>query len=121
MNETYAAHNSLDDVKALQKLSGLVSSKFPEYVFGPSVILNSANVAAFKATLLPLQKGKFISQSMAAKIARGGLNHNHLKSAYERHGYDCLSAILGVKVNRTVCVTKHGPVIQKIFEYFSQT
>ena len=62
MNETYAAHNSLDDVKALQKLSGLVSSKFLEYMFEPSVILNSANVATFKATLLPLQKGKFISQ-----------------------------------------------------------
>ena len=79
MNETYAAHNSLDDVKALQKLLGLVSSKFPEYVFGLSVILNSANVATFKATLLPLQKGKFISQSVAAKIARGGLIYNHLK------------------------------------------
>ena len=53
MNETYAAHNSLDDAKALQKLSGLVSSTFPEYVFWPSVIVNSANVATFKATLLP--------------------------------------------------------------------
>ena len=61
---------------------GFVSSKFPEYVFGPSVILNSTNVATFKATLLPLQKGKFISQSMAAKIARGGLNYNHPKTAY---------------------------------------
>ena len=47
MNETYAAPNSLDDVKALQKLSGFVSSKFVEYVFGPSVILNSVNVATF--------------------------------------------------------------------------
>ena len=52
--ETYASHNSLDDVKALQELSGLVSSKFPEYVFGLSVILNSGNVATFKATLLYL-------------------------------------------------------------------
>ena len=52
---------------------------------------------------------------MAAKIARGGLNYNHLKSAYERNGYDGLSAILGEKVNRTVHVTKHSPVIQKIF------
>ena len=120
MNETYVAYNSLHDVKALQKLSGLVSSKFPEYVFGPSVILNSPNVAKFKAPLLPLHKGKFISQSMAAKIARG-LNYNHLKSTYERNGYEGFSAILGEKVNRNVCVTKHGPVIQKIFEYISQT
>ena len=58
---------------------------------------------------------------MAAKIARGGLNYNHLKSAYDRNGCDGLSEILGAKVNSTVCVTKHGPVIQKIFEYFSQT
>ena len=48
---------------------------------------------------------------MAAEIARGGLSYNCLKSAYVRNGYDGLSAILGGKVNRSVCVTKHSPVI----------
>ena len=34
LNEVYPAHNASDDVKALQKLSELVSSKFPSYTVG---------------------------------------------------------------------------------------
>ena len=51
LNETYAAHNSLDDVKALQKLSQLVLSKFPSYIFDSSIIFNSVNAVRNKLTL----------------------------------------------------------------------
>ena len=37
LNESYAVHNSLDDVKALQKLSQLVLSKFPSYIFDSTI------------------------------------------------------------------------------------
>ena len=120
LNETYAAHNSLDDVKALQKLSQLVLSKFPSYIFHSSVIINSVNAAINKLTLQPLLAGKVISESMASKIATAGLTYDHLKLAHDRNGLDGLSAVLSEKVNGVVQVTKHPPVIQQIFQYFTQ-
>ena len=58
---------------------------------------------------------------MATKIARSGLNYSHLKLAYERNGFDGLSSVLGEMVNGVVCVTKHGPVIQRIVDHFSKS
>ena len=118
MHETYMAHNTLDDVKALQKLVELVKSKFPENIFGPGVILNSVNAASLKTTLEPLLQGKVISNYMASKIEKNGLNYYHLKAAVERNGYDGLCAVLGEKVNGVVHLTKHGPTVHRIFEYF---
>ena len=56
---------------------------------------------------------------MATKIARSGLNYEHLKRAFERSGFNGLAAVLGGKVNGVVRVTKHGKFIQKIYEHFS--
>ena len=120
LNETYAAHNSLDDVKALQKLSQLVLSKFPSYIFDSGIIINSVNALRNKLTLQPLLAGKAVSESMASKIGRAGLTYDHLKLAYNRNGMDGLSALLSEKVNGVVRVTKHPPVIQRIFQHFSQ-
>ena len=120
LQETYCAHNALDDVKALKKLCGLVKNKFPSYTVGITDVVNSANTSTYKKTLLPLQTEKAITDSMATKIARAGLNYTHLKLACERNGYDGLSVILGEKINGVVQVTKHGPVIQRIFEHFSK-
>ena len=38
-------------LKALQRLSELVKTAFPKYIFGPSVIVNTANSEIFKALL----------------------------------------------------------------------
>ena len=120
LNETYAAHNSLDDVKSLQKLSQLVTLKFPSYIFHSSVIINSVNAATNKLTLQPLLTRKVVSESMASKLATAGLTYDHLKLAHDRNGLDGISALLSEKVNGVVRVTKHPPVIQRIFEYFTQ-
>ena len=40
--------------------------------------------------------------------------------AYDRNGIDGLSAVLSEKVNGVVRVTKHPPVIQRIYQHFSQ-
>ena len=119
LNETYAAHNSLDDVKALQKLSDLVLSKFSSYIFDSSIVVNSVNAPRHKLTLEPLVTGKVISESMANKIAGAGLTYDHLKLAFDRNGMDGLSAVLSEKVNGKVRVTKHPPIIQRIFEHFT--
>ena len=119
LHESYAAHNSLDDVKALAKLSQLVQHKFPHYSFGGSDIRNLVNAAQYKKTLQPLQLKKALSESMATKIGRAGLNHDHLKIAYDRNGFDGLVSVLSEKVNGVVRVTKSVQVIQRIFDYFS--
>ena len=119
LNETYAAHNSLDDVKALHKLSELVLSKFPSYIFDSSLIVNSVNAPMNKLTLQLLVTGKVISETMASKIATAGLTYDHLKLAFDRNGMDGLTAVLSEKVNGVVQVTKHPPVIQLIFKHFA--
>ena len=60
LDESYAAHNSLDDVKALPKLSQLVQHKFPSYSFGEGEIRNLVNAAQYKKTLQPLQLKKVV-------------------------------------------------------------
>ena len=111
LHESYSAHNSLDDVKALQKLSGLVLSAFPRYIFGASAIVNTANAGAFKATLRPLEESKAISKLY--------LNYSHLKSTIARNGLDGLQVLLSEHVNGQVRVTKDSRIIKKIFDYFS--
>ena len=119
LHESYAAHNSLDDVKALAKLSVLVKDKFPSHTFGASEIRNLVNATQYKKTLQPLQTKKALSDSMATKIAKAGLNYDHLKLAFERKGFDGIYSILSEKINGVPRVTKHVPVIQRIFDFFS--
>ena len=120
LHESYAAHNSLDDVIALAKLLELVKDKFPSYSFGANEIRNLVNAAQYKRTLQPLQVKKAVSDSMATKIAKAGLNFDHLKLAFERKGFDGLYSILSEKVNGVPRVTKHVPVIQRMCDYFAQ-
>ena len=120
LHASYSAHNSLDDAKALQRLSELVKTAFPKYIFGPSVIVNTTNSGIFKASLKPLEDCKALSKTMSMKIAKSGLNYNHIKSAFTRNGFDGLQALFGEKVNGKVRVTKDGCIIQRIFEHFSK-
>ena len=78
------------------------------------------NAATNKLTLQPLLTRKVVSESMASKIATAGLTYDHLKLAHDRNGLDGISALLSEKVNGVVRVTKHPPVIQRLFEYFTQ-
>ena len=78
------------------------------------------NAAQYKRTLQPLQVKKAVSDSMATKIAKAGLNFDHLKLAFERKGFDGLYSILSEKVNGVPRVTKHVPVIQRMCDYFAQ-
>ena len=120
LNETYAAHNALDDVKALQKLTQLVKHRLKDCSFQACHVVNTANMATVKKTLQPLLAAKIITHSMGTKIARAGIPYRHLKLAFDRNGFDWLSSVLGKKVNGVVRVTKHGPTIQGIFEHFSE-
>ena len=120
MDKTYSAHNVLNDVKALQELLELVKSTLPKNIFNLSMIVNSVNAETQKATLKPVEDCKAISKTMACKIAKNGLNYNHLKIAFERNGFDGLVVVLREKVNGIARVTKQGKIIQKIYQHFSQ-
>ena len=81
---------------------------------------NKILIAAYKLMLQPLVTGNFVTNTMANKIAKSGLNYTHLRMAFDRNGYDGLLSVLGEKVNGVVQVTKQGRIIQKFFEHFSQ-
>ena len=83
IHETYSAHNALNDVKALKRLIELVRSKSPKHTFGSSVIVNSVNAATHRMTLKPLEDSKTITKTMAGKIAKSGLNYDHMKIAFD--------------------------------------
>ena len=57
---------------------------------------------------------------MAGTTAKTGLNYDHFKVAYDRNSYDGLSAVYREKVSGLIRTPKHHPVIQQIFEHFSQ-
>ena len=78
------------------------------------------NAGTHRVTLKPLDDCKAISKTMACKIAKCGLNYNHLKITFERSGFDGLAAVLGEKVNGIARVTKQGKIIQMIYEHFPQ-
>ena len=86
LHEPYAAHNALDDVKALQRMLRLVESALSQHLFGPAVIINSVNVTSHRSTLKPLEEHKAITKTMAGKIAKSGLHFDHSKTAFERNG-----------------------------------
>ena len=109
----------MDDVKAFQRMLRLVESAL-SHLFGPTVIINLVNAASHRSTLKPLEEHKAITMTMAGKIAKSGLHYDHLKTAFERNGFDGLASVLGESVDGTVRVTKQGKIIQNIFEYFSQ-
>ena len=84
LHESYSAPSALDDVKALQKLTELVKPVLSKYMFGANLILNSVNAASHRITLKPLEDSKAITKTMASKIAKSGLNYDHLKMSCER-------------------------------------
>ena len=98
LNETYAAHNTLDDVKALQKLTQLVKHRLKDYSFQACQVMNTANMTIVKKTLQPLLVAKIITDSMGTKVPRARLQYKHLKLAFHRNGFDGLSSVLGENV-----------------------
>ena len=91
---SYNAHNAVDDVQVLQKLSSqfiddsmllkhsFTLAWFQEY----STFLNKKNKNLH--SLQPLIHGKALTKGMADKIAAAGLTISHLKLAFERSGLD---------------------------------
>ena len=69
-------------------------------------------------TLQPLTDNNIVSKTMVAKIAGSGLQFGHLKTIFQRKGYDGLSAVLKAKVSKGVRVSSKTAIISGICEFF---
>ncbi|XP_061170673.1 uncharacterized protein LOC133180113 [Saccostrea echinata] len=97
LNDTYSAHNAVDDVKALGKLvqHALLSSvDVLTFSFPLNAVLQQLTYNGEKAknysSLTGLVQNAVISKSMAGKIAGSGLAFQHLKAIKNRDGEDGL-------------------------------
>ena len=122
----YVTHDSLEDVKALQRL--LVScrkveeNQLIESSFSTESAVQSTEYCVKKMvnlrTLQPLIASKAVSKGMAEKIAGSGLTLHHLQLSFERGGEDGLNSILSDHVNGKPRVTKNRRIISQLSNYF---
>ena len=126
LNEDYNAHNSLDDVKTLEKIMERSDTSLEnklQYCVSLSYIIDNLSYGNMKKaaldTLQPLLLFKIITSHMAGKIAGTGLSMNHLELAYMRNGSDGLEALLTECVDGKPRVTRNKKILAKIVSFFS--
>lgn len=112
MKDSYAAHDALEDVTALQKLLMTIYSKnkqlFSDKVFHPVDISSFSNLIS----------SKVVTTQTANKIITSGLTLHHLTTVYNRGGKDGLKLVLSESVNGTPRVTNSSVVVKKMSAYF---
>ena len=96
----YSAHNSLEDVRALQRLVSCkeVSRKYLiESSFSTEFAVRSTKYCVQKKfnsqTLHPLVTTKVVSKGMAEKIPGSGLTFYHHQLSFQRGGQDGLTIL----------------------------
>ncbi|KAK3108647.1 hypothetical protein FSP39_012484 [Pinctada imbricata] len=121
LQETYSAHDASADCLYLQKLvlhSGNEEMLVNEFLFSSSQI-TSSGVQPEAMSLEFLCKTNVVSKHIASKLKNSSLSYHHLKTAYERDGYDGLFFLLSEKdQNGKTRITKSRNVIQKVFDHF---
>ena len=122
----YSAHNSLEDVRALQRLVSCKegSRKYLiESSFTTEFAVRSTNYCIQKKfnlqTLHPLVTTNAVSKGMAEKIAGPGLTFHHLQLSFQRGGQDGLSNILSEKINGKARVTSNRRIISQLSNFFN--
>lgn len=127
----YSAHNSLEDVRALQRLVSCkeVSRKYLiESSLVKEVQLSTTEFAVRSTkycvqkkfslqTLHPPVTTKVVSKGMAEKIAGSGLTFHHLQLSFQRGGQDGLTNILSEKINGKARVTNNRRIISQLSNY----
>ena len=121
VGEQYNAHNSMDDVKALQNLvkkAQLSQSVLLKHSRSCEFLFKAKDFDANVSTLKPLIDEKVISNAIAKKIGYSGLNFTCLKTAFARKG---LGDVLSERdTNNKVRVTNRKSIINGLSKYFSQ-
>ena len=121
----YGAHDSLEDVKALQQLLDATDAS-PQQVaqssFTVQHAIDSTKVCIERALNLhsfkELIKEKVLTKSMATKMAGSGLNLTHVNLAFKRGGREGLCSLLSAKFNGKPRVTKCERIFLQLESYF---
>ena len=124
LQSTYNAHNALNDVQMLQKLSD-------KFLSAPVVVKHGFSFSWYQdytkflsqkrgnlQTLQPLITAKAISMGIAEKVAASELSFTHLFLSFQRGGIEGLSNVLKEKFNGKACVTLRKQTIMKICDAF---
>lgn len=121
---SYSAHDSLEDVRALQRLVSYKEVNEKAIIkasFSLNYAINSTKYCLNKAvnihSLQPLIVSKVISKGMGDKIAGSGLTLSHLKLSIQRGGKEGLRSVLTEKVNGKPRVTTTSRIIAALFSY----
>ena len=124
LGTSYRAHDSLEDVRALQQLLSCkeVNDKvIMESSFTTNYAISSTKYTLNKAvnihSLQPLIASKVISKGMGDKIAGSGLMLNHLKLSFIWGGKEGLRSVLTERINGKPRVTTSSRIIMALFNY----
>ena len=123
---SYAAHNSLEDAKALQRLVSCQAfdrNQLIESSFSTEFAVQYTEYCERKKfnlyTLQPLIESEVVSKGMVQKMAGSGVSLNHLQHSFEMGGKDGLISILSDQVNGKARVTKNKRIISQLINYFT--
>ena len=126
LDQSYDAHDSMSDVRALVALT---AAKLPtEVLLQHSITLQSSVtlvIARQKSkALLVMLRSKVpkdaLTDGMADKISKSGLGYSDLLLAYQRQGDIGVARLLGeMSANGKVRVTKSKPVLAKLTKFLS--
>lgn len=124
LGTSYRAHDSLEDVRALQQLVSYkeVNDKVTmESSFTINYAINSTtyclNEAVNVHSLQPLITSKVISKGMGDKIAGSGLMLNHLKLSFIHGGKEGLRSVLAERINGKPRVTISSRIIMALVNH----
>ncbi|XP_070541211.1 protein PML-like [Ptychodera flava] len=121
---SYAAHDALADVKALQCLTNKVNpsqTDLENFTFTVDFVEKTLeHFRMKKENLSTLQSlNGVLSKSMLERIARSGLKFNHLKLAHKRDRNHSLRFLFSEKLpSGKPRITKKNSIIKKINDFF---
>ena len=117
----YGAHDSLEDVRALQKLVSHVnvsSKEISESSLTVDYAVESTKYCVNRATnmhtLQPLLVAKVVTKGMAEKIAGSNLQLCHMNLAFQRGGLEGIASILSETINEKARVTRSKRIAQQL-------
>ncbi|XP_076102353.1 uncharacterized protein LOC143071724 isoform X2 [Mytilus galloprovincialis] len=126
LDETYAAHNALEDTRLLFRLitctsqGNVISDNITDFIFSSNYPHNchmhQDNLTTFSEAI----NCKALSKATALKAARSNLRLCHLQLSIERNGLDGLRALLSELTNQGIVrVTSCKKIIQKMYDFLT--
>ena len=124
----YAAHNAVEDTKALLQLFQHLKRRagpglLPKHTLTVQSVAEKNDYKSLKInnrrSLNPLIRGKLLSKGMAERAAASGLKFKHLKKAAQESP-DGIKQLFGAPGadRKTPRVTRDEPICKKLQEYF---